>query len=225
MWSVYNIKNSKQKTRAPRLITPLNVLVLAVVFSVYQYATTGKISWFSAVYDSVENRVTGYATRPDAGWRKAADAIEDLGAARESAPTKFDINGKVVRVVDGDTVQVFEGKGVQTRIRLYGIDTPEREQPYHGKARDALADMVAGKNVGVSVVDVDSLGRTVGTIYLDGKNINLSMVQGGHAWWYRKYANYDRPLQEAERHARAQKLGLWAGTDPVAPWDWRRRGR
>ncbi len=171
----------------------------------------------------MKNTVTGYATRPEAGWKKAADAIEDLGAAVEAVPTEFDITGKVVRVVDGDTVHVFEGGGVQTKIRLHGIDTPERGQPYYRKATDALAGMIAGQEVGVTVVDTDRYGRTVGVIYLNEQNINLAMVQGGYAWWYQRYAKFDRPLQEAERQARAQKLGLWADSDPVAPWEWRRR--
>ncbi|PLW67633.1 hypothetical protein C0039_16155 [Pseudohalioglobus lutimaris] len=220
-----SISKRKQKTAAPRLITPLKVAVLAAVFSIYQYATTGKISWITTVYESVESRVSGYASRPDAGWRKAADAIEDLGATREAVPTRFDITGKVVRVVDGDTLHVFEGEGVQTRIHLYGIDAPETDQPYYNGARDALALMVAGESVGVTVVDTDWTERTVGTVYLDGKSINLEMVRAGHAWWYRKQAQYDRPLQEAERQASLQKLGLWGNADPVPPWDWKRGKR
>lgn len=170
----------------------------------------------------MDARITGYAARPEAGWRKAADAIEDLGAAREAAPTEFDIAGKVVRVVNGDTVHVFEGEGVQTKVNLFGIDAPNRNQAYYTQARDALAGMIAGQEVGVALVEHDQSGRTVGTIYLDGKNINRAMVQRGYAWWSRKYAKYDRSLQEAERYARAQKLGLWADTNPVAPWEWSR---
>ena len=216
------ISKANGKTRTPRLFSLQNILICASVFSVYQYATTGKVSWVTTVYESVENRVTGYATRPEAGWRKAADAIEDLGAAREAAPTEFDITGKVVRIVNGDTVHVFEGDGVQTRIDLYGIDAPNRDQDYYTQAGDALAGMIAGEEVGVAVVEHDKSGRAVGTIYLDGKNINRAMVQRGYAWWYRKSARYDRALQEAERYARAQELGLWADPDPVPPWEWRR---
>ncbi len=207
--------------QTPRVLSPRNIVILAVVFSIYQYATTGKVSWVETVYKSIENRVTGYATRPEAGWRKAADKVEDLSAAREATPTDFEITGKVVRVADGDTLHVF-GDGVKTKIRLYGIDAPERDQAYYSQAKDALAGMTAGQTVGVAVVEQDQYGRTVGTIYLDGKNINRAMVQRGYAWWYRRYAKYNRPLQEAEKYAQAQKLGLWSDPDPIPPWQWRR---
>ncbi len=200
------------RKRSPRRSGLLVILLLAAGVSVYQYLTEGHVTWLGE-----------YATRPEAGWRKAANVIEDLGAAREAIPTNFDITGKVVRIVDGDTVHVFEGEGVQTKIRLHGIDTPERAQPYYRTARDALDEMIAGKQVGVQVIDTDRYGRTVGVIYLDGRNINLAMVQGGHAWWYRKYAKYDRALQEAEKEARAASRGLWADPDSVPPWEWRRR--
>ena len=111
---------------------------------------------------------------------------------------------------------------MQTKIRLYGIDSPEREQAYYRKSKDALAGMIAGETVGVAVVERDQYGRTVGTIYLDGKDINRAMVQRGYAWWYRRHAKYERPLQEAEKYAQSQKLGLWADPDPVPPWEWRR---
>ena len=114
------------------------------------------------------------------------------------------------------------GDQVKTKIRLYGIDAPERDQAYYRQAKDALAGMTAGQTVGVAVVEQDQYGRTVGTIYLDGKNINRAMVQRGYAWWYRRYAKYNRPLQEAEKYAQAQKLGLWSDPDPIPPWEWRR---
>ena len=72
------------------------------------------------------------------------------------------------------------------------------------------------------VVDTDRYGRTVGVIYHDKRNINLVMIQEGHAWWYRKYAQYDRQLQGAEAEARDAKRGLWAEPDPIPPWEWRR---
>lgn len=174
----------------------------------------------TTVYQAVEDRVTGYATRPEAGWKQAAEAIEDLGAAREAVPTEFDITGKVVRVVNGDTVHVFEGEGVQTKVRLYGIDAPERDQAYYRQAMDALAGMISGEVVGVAIVEQAQPGGTIGTVYLDGKDINRAMVQRGFAWSDPKSAKYDRPLQEAQRYARAKKLGLWADPDPEPPWEW-----
>ena len=73
------------------------------------------------------------------------------------------------------------------------------------------------------MVDTDRYGRTVGVIYHENQNINLVMVQHGHAWWYHKYAPYDRPLQAAESEAKGAQRGLWALPDPIPPWEWRRK--
>ncbi len=201
-----------------------NILLALVAVSLYQYASDGRVSWPGAVFDKVGSSLREYANRPGASWREAADKLEELGAAREGQPIPaFGITGRVVRVADGDTVSVLDRNNTQYKIRLHGIDTPERQQRYGKKAWDALSDMVAGKTVGVVVLGKDSYGRTDGTIYLGEQNINLAMVAAGHAWWYRYYAPDEHPLQAAEEAARAKKLGLWAQPDPIPPWDWRRQ--
>ena len=88
-----------------------------------------------------------------------------------------------------------------------------------------MRKMVLGKSVGVVKVEIDRFNRTVGTVYLDDTNVNLAMVAGGHAWWYRRYAPHDRLLEAAQRGAREADLGLWALPDPVPPWEWRRAHR
>ena len=110
-------------------------------------------------------------------------------------------------------------------IRLFGIDTPEWDQPHGSAAREALARLVDGRNVAVVTVETDDYGRTVGTVYLGDTNINLAMIEAGHAWWYRRYAPYERYLAAAEERARRQGRGLWSGADPVPPWNWRRSRR
>ena len=203
-----------------------NVLLALVALSVYQYAGDGSISWPGAVVDKVGGSLRDFANRPDASWRKATDKLEELGAAREGRPVpEFGITGRVVRVADGDTISVLDRNNTQFKIRLHGIDTPERDQRYGKKAWDSLAGMIAGKTVGVVVLGKDSYGRTDGTIYLEENNINLAMVAGGHAWWYRYYAPNEHLLQAAEASAREQRLGLWAQPDPIPPWDWRRQQR
>ena len=123
----------------------------------------------------------------------------------------------------GDTLSVLDAANAQHKIRLYGIDTPERDQP-HGKiAWSALSELVAGRSVGIVEVETDSYGRTVGTVYLGDQNVNLAMVEQGHAWWYRRHAQYERPLEAAEKQARREGLGLWADSNPIPPWEWRRR--
>ena len=129
---------------------------------------------------------------------------------------------KLKRVTDGDTVVTSE----DIRIRLWGIDTPERDQPYGGKATTALKRMLRWEKLYLETKNVDRYGRTVGVIYTaDGEEINLEMVCDGHAWWYEYYAP-DRPqFKQCQEDAQKNKRGLWAEEDPVAPWDWRRKKR
>jgi len=202
------------------------MLILAVGFSALQYQKNGSVSWPSDLLRYVETHLTQQLSDPDRAWRKAADLAETLGAKREGlAPPAFDIRGRVVRVADGDTVSVLDENNKQHKVRLFGIDTPERDQPHGRLAGAALADLVDGKRVGVVVVETDSYGRDVGTLYRGSTNINRAMVAAGHAWWYAYYAPDEHLLRVAQDEAQAQGRGLWAGSDPVPPWDWRRRQR
>jgi len=204
---------------------PWRNLVLGLVgVSLFQYATTGEVTWPATVAEKIGSTLRPQANGSQASWRDATDKLEEMGAARESRPTPaFGIAGRVVRVADGDTVSVLDNNNTQHKIRLQGIDAPERNQRYGKKSRDALSGMVSGRTVGVVVLGKDSYGRSNGTVYLGERNINLAMVAAGHAWWYRYYSPYDRLLEAAEGKARATKLGLWAEPDPVPPWDWRRQ--
>jgi endonuclease YncB( thermonuclease family) len=136
-----------------------------------------------------------------------------------------DLTGRVVRVADGDTVTILDRRNTQHKVRLYGIDSPERDQPYGKAAKNALVGLIDNRPVEVVVITKDSYGRTVGTLYRDGVNINEAMVAAGYAWWYQHFAPHERRLEEAEQRARAQRVGLWAEPQPMAPWDWRRRQR
>ncbi len=200
-----------------------NLAILLAALSLLQYLATGSVSWPGWLWQRVAATVSEQLGRPQGGWKIAAEKIEELGAAREGVPLPaFDLTGRVVRVADGDTVSVLDAANRQHKVRLYGIDAPERDQPRGRASREALAGLVAGRSVGVVVVATDDYGRDVGTLYRDGVDINLAMVAGGHAWWYRHYAPYEHPLEAAEREARAARRGLWADADPKPPWDWRR---
>ena len=199
---------------------------LLVVLSAYQYRDTGRVSWPSNLYHNLVATVADYADRDNSGWRHAADKLSELGAHREgTAPAAFDIEGRVVRVADGDTVSILDADNRQHKIRLFGIDTPERDQPHGQAARRALEKLVDNRRVGVVRVETDSYGRTVGLLYHGDTNINLAMVRSGDAWWYRYYAPNERRLERAEQEARKAGAGLWADARPVPPWDWRRGDR
>jgi endonuclease YncB( thermonuclease family) len=127
---------------------------------------------------------------------------------------------EVERVTDGDTIVLVDG----TRVRLHGIDAPERDQPFGSQATAALGYMV-GSTVYVLKVDTDRYGRMVGQLYHadKGYDVNASMVCAGFAWWYKRYAKDSGLLNACESEARDESKGLWSDSEPVPPWEWRRR--
>jgi len=131
-------------------------------------------------------------------------------------------SGKVVGVADGDTITVLHnGKG--EKIRLYGIDTPERRQAFGKRAKQFTSSMVYGKTVGVETKDIDRYGRTVGLVYVNGESLNEALVKNGYAWIYLHYCKEDfcKDWLALEGAARDRKVGLWSEPTPVPPWDFR----
>jgi endonuclease YncB( thermonuclease family) len=109
------------------------------------------------------------------------------------------------------------------RIRLWGIDCPESRQAFGTRAKQFTGDLAFGKTVTVRVRDIDRYKRTVAEIILpDGKNLNQEIVRAGLAWWYQQYARRELILRDLEQDARAAKVGLWADSKPVPPWEWRK---
>lgn len=133
------------------------------------------------------------------------------------------IVGIVVSVADGDTITVI-GNKTQYRIRLFGIDAPERHQDFSNRARQFLADMVFGKQVRVIRQDIDRYGRIVGIVYVVDVCINEEMVRNGLVWVYRYYCiiSLCEDWLRLELQAKEGKIGLWFDADPVPPWEYRR---
>jgi endonuclease YncB( thermonuclease family) len=136
------------------------------------------------------------------------------------AATVHHVAGKVVRIVDGDTVDLLVDR-TQFRLRLYGIDAPERGQPFATVARQQLGDAIAGAWVRASLVDRDRYGRFVARIEYNGKDASEEMVRAGLAWWYRTMAPRDRKLERLESEARKRRKGLWS-QPATPPWEWRK---
>jgi micrococcal nuclease len=132
---------------------------------------------------------------------------------------------RVVAVQDGDTVTLLMPDLTELRVRLHGIDAPESRQPFGARSKQSLSDLVYGRNVRLDARDVDRYGRTIGVLFIDGRNANVEQVRRGMAWWYRQYAPDDRELERAEAEAKRARRGLWSEPRPVAPWDWRRGNR
>lgn len=126
--------------------------------------------------------------------------------------------GQVVGVIDGDTIDVLHS-GQAERIRLNGIDCPEKRQAFGKKAKQFTSTLVYGKEVTIHVLRRDRHGRTVGDVVLpDGTNVSRELLRAGLAWWYRQYSK-DESLGALEEEARQAKRGLWADPDPIPPWE------
>jgi endonuclease YncB( thermonuclease family) len=131
--------------------------------------------------------------------------------------------GEGVSVLDGDTIEVLNGHHAE-RIRLTGIDCPEKGQAYGKRAKQAASELVFGKEVTLQTHGKDKYGRTLADVLLsDGTNVNHQLVKEGWCWWYRKYAPGDTVLEGFEKDARGANTGLWADPQPVPPWEWRKR--
>lgn len=139
------------------------------------------------------------------------------------------LNGKVIGVLDGDTVDVLDAAKTQHRIRLAGLDAPEKSQPFGQRSKQNLSDLVFGRQVEVQYTKNDKYGRIVGKILVNGKDANIEQIRGGFAWHYKQYEKEqlasDRvAYADAENKARAQKSGLWIDPKPTPPWEWRHGG-
>ena len=149
-----------------------------------------------------------------------AAGVWGLGAGRARV-----LEGRVVAVKDGDSIEVLSG-GERVEVRIFGIDTPERGQPWAERSKRALSARVAGREVRINEVDVDRYGRTVGEVYADGVCVGCELVREGHAWVFRRYTD-DPVLFELEAEARAARRGLWSLPEAqrTPPWEWRAAGR
>lgn len=130
--------------------------------------------------------------------------------------------GVVIDVSDGDTIKVLR-EFQQVKIRIYGIDAPEKSQPFGRQARQFVAMCVLQKSVTIITHDTDRYGRIVADVLLnDGRSLARELVHAGLAWWFRRYAPLDAVLQNLEHSAREARRGLWSADCPIPPWFWRR---
>lgn len=129
--------------------------------------------------------------------------------------------GKVVAVEAGDLLDVMWGRA-RIKIRLYGVDCPELEQPFGDVARRHTARLVLGRDVRVLDIDSDPYNRTVARVYYRGKSLGEEILWLGLGWHDKRVDNTKR-YADLERHARRLKKGLWSKPKPAAPWKWRQK--
>lgn len=135
------------------------------------------------------------------------------------------LKGKAVSIADGDTFTLLVNDNEQVKIRIDGIDAPEKKQDFGNRAKQYLSDMIWNQELIVKVSKKDRYGRSIGKVSTpEIPDVGLEMIKAGLAWQYRDYNN-DKTYSEAERLARENKKGLWIYKNPVRPQDFRKENR
>ena len=132
-----------------------------------------------------------------------------------------EFTAKVIAVLDGDTVLVKRAKGL-VKIRLVGIDAPEKLQTFGETSKHSLSDMVMGKQVTIKSQAIDKYGRMVASINVNGLDVNAEQIRRGMAWENSNFHS-DKKLLALQEEAKQEPRGLWALSDPMPPWDWRKQ--
>jgi endonuclease YncB( thermonuclease family) len=140
------------------------------------------------------------------------------------------IYGRCVAIVDGDTIQVFAPGRPLLRIRLAFCDAPEMGQAFGYRAKQAMSELVFGKEVELRPHTIDRYGRTVAMVFVDGRDVGLELIKAGLAWAYDHYLPEASPeiqaqYPAAETAARVSRLGLWVDSNPLPPWEYRKAKR
>jgi len=141
------------------------------------------------------------------------------GHAQPAPAVQRQFTGTVVAIHDGDTISVRTSRET-IRIRLEGIDCPEYRQPYSARAKQFTAELVHRKEVTIEGGGEDQYGRLLARVRVGGVELNEALVRNGMAWHYQR-GEIDRSLADAERTARAARVGLWSDPNPIPPWRWR----
>lgn len=140
------------------------------------------------------------------------------------------ITGTVVGIADGDTVTVLDEQHRQHKVRLAGIDAPEKTQDFGNRSKRSLSELAYRRQVTVETTKADRYGRQVGKVIVAGQDVNLEQVHRGMAWHYKAYQQEQSPVDRqayatAEDAARSAKAGLWVMRDPTPPSEFRRENR
>ena len=144
-----------------------------------------------------------------------------------AASISFAWTGKVIGISDGDTIKVLTPDKRMVKIRLYGIDCPEKKQAFGKRAKWFCSDLVFGRNVEIEPVTKDRYGRVVALVYRDNLCLNRELVASGYAWVFPKYCKklVCAEWYSLQREARKARIGLWKDPRPVSPWVWRKKRR
>lgn len=157
---------------------------------------------------------------------KTIFCIALLSLFSQSFASECKLRGKVIKVADGDTITVLDSKKKQYKVRLAGIDAPEKGQPFGKKAKKYLSALVYKKAVCVDWYKKDKYRRLVAKVLVNNTDINYKIINKGLAWHYKKYQKEQsvsdrKKYSSAETDAKLAVIGLWSEPDAIPPWKWR----
>lgn len=138
------------------------------------------------------------------------------------------LTGRIVGIADGDTLTLLDAANTQHKVRLAGIDSPEKGQPFGQVCKQSLADLAYDRTAQIEWNKLDRYGRVIGKVLVNERDVNLEQIHRGCAWHYKQYQN-EQALEDrlsyakAEGKAKAEKVGLWGEAGTIAPWEWRHR--
>ncbi len=140
----------------------------------------------------------------------------------DQANGKGSLTGKVIRIADGDTFHMLLADKRSIKIRLFGIDCPETQQPFYQQAKNELSRLIFNKTVTITFDNKDQYGRYLAIAFVDGQSVNEAMLSSGLAWHFTRY-DRNAKWKSLEKEARKQRIGIWSQPDPIAPWKFRKQ--
>lgn len=204
----------RSKTGNEKLIAAIITVVLAI---------------FGFAYNGVNSATKKKRAKTSISKKSAASkSTKKTASTAKTVQNPTILKGyQAIKVSDGDTMNVQKvenGKfvGEIVKIRMFGIDAPEKTQDYGSESKQALEKLVSGKILEIEEKNRDRYGRTVAVVYVDGKNVNEEMVKNGNAWWYQEYDKNDTRMQAYQENAKKNKLGLFGKRGYVEPWNYRK---
>lgn len=158
---------------------------------------------------------------PSCNNDKSSKGTPEMAVAQNNGKIFY---GKVIGISDGDTFRFLTEKNETVRVRLYGIDAPEKGQDYSTQSQQKLSSLIFSKQVRVEQKNKDRYGRVVGIAFVAGLNVNEEMLRSGMVWHYRQY-DKNEEWARLQNEAQRKKAGLWSMPSPTPPWEWRKEKR
>ena len=191
----------------------LNVKVLGKVFKV-------NTKYINVLNDTIKEKIEN---TNKISFEKNENDENEIEINKSNEKIKY----KVIKVSDGDTISVKRLKngvldGDLIKVRLYGVDAPEKDQDFGYESKKALINYVADKTIEIDIKSKDRYGRSVGILYVDGRNINEELLRDGYVWYYEQYDKNNERSRLLQENAMKNKLGLFSKKGYIEPWKFRK---